>query len=449
MGSTLEKNLEIGKGLLIHGSASLRLITGKLDILGAEVAPPQTLVIRRGKAIPVLSLENSSIEVLLGEGGMVQEIHQNPFPEEWFKVIDEILSVPISPFKLAIFGATDSGKTTLCTLIANKAIKKGFRTAVIDGDLGQSDIGPPTTISMALLRRPIADLFNAKPEKIIFIGATSPSGREEEVVEGLFRLQQEALRFGVQRIIFNTDGWVEGKGAEAYKLSLSRRLALDLVLFLRSEGFISDLPERLLEAGIKVRVLNSPAGIMGRSREVRRELRELGYRKELRDLVFRKIPLSWLKMENLILGKGLPIPQERLGELEKELGTKILYGEEGDEGTLLILEKEIPPSKVVEEFSERRGRKVFILQKGLEEGLIAGLLGKDGEFMGLGLIDEIDYNRRSIKLRTRYTGPIEALKIGNVKLNEKMKEVAHFDRCPLTPKCHSKASQQGREEAQP
>ncbi|MEM3028220.1 MAG: Clp1/GlmU family protein [Candidatus Bathyarchaeia archaeon] len=449
MGSPIEKNLVKGNALLIRGPASLRLKSGRLDIVGAEIAFPQTIVIRRGKAVPMISMEDSSIEVLVGEGGDLQEIHENPFPEEWFKAIEEIISMPSDPFKVIIFGATDSGKTTLSTLIANKAIKNGLKTAVVDGDLGQSDIGPPTTLSMALLKRPIVDLFNAKPDKVIFIGAPSPSGREEEVIKGLALLQKEALRLGAQRIVVNTDGWMEGKGAEAYKLSLARRLEPDLVLFLKSEGYVSDLPQRLLEEGIKVRILDSPRGIVRRSREVRRELRELGYRKELRDLVFRTIPLSWLKMEDLILGRGLPIPQERLSELGKELGRRILYGEEGDEGTLLVFEEENPPQKMLEEFSERRGRKVFILQRGIEGGLLIALLGKDGEFKGLALIDEIDYERRSMRLRARYTGPIGAIKIGSVKLDEKMNEVVHFDRCPLSPTCHSKVSQQGREEAQP
>ncbi|MBS7609460.1 hypothetical protein KEJ36_04025 [Candidatus Bathyarchaeota archaeon] len=449
MESPIEKNLAMGKVLLIKGPASFRLKSGRLDIVGAEVAFPQTIVIRRGKAIPILSMEDSSIEVLLGEGGDLQEIHQNPFPEEWFKAIEEILSMPSDPFKVVIFGATDSGKTTLSTLIANKAIKNGLKTAIVDGDLGQSDVGPPTTISMVLLKRPIVDLFNAKPDKVVFIGAPSPAGREEEVIEGLALLQEEALRLGAQRIVVNTDGWMEGRAAEAYKLSLSRRLEPDVVLFLRSEGVASDLPERLSKEGIKVRILDSPRGIVRRSREIRRELRELGYRKELRELVFRTIPLSWLKMENLMLGKGLPIPQERLSELGKELGRRILYGEEVDEGILLVFEGEKPLQKILEEFSERRGRKVFILQRGIEGGLLTALFGRDGEFKGLALIDEIDYERRSIKLRARYTGPIGALKIGNVKLDEKMNEVVHFDRCPLSPTCHNKVSQQGREEAQP
>ena len=45
-----------------------------------------------------------------------------------------------------VVGASDTGKTTLTAYLAGALAARGETVAVVDADVGQSEIGPPTTV---------------------------------------------------------------------------------------------------------------------------------------------------------------------------------------------------------------------------------------------------------------------------------------------------------------
>lgn len=73
-------------------------------------------------------------------------------PDQWRAFIDEVLP---QARLLILVGAVDTGKTTLTTCLANRSLALGYKTAVVDADVGQSDIGPPTTVGLGLLRETV------------------------------------------------------------------------------------------------------------------------------------------------------------------------------------------------------------------------------------------------------------------------------------------------------
>ena len=113
---------------------------------------------------------------MLGEGASYEEVEGSTIPENWIKTVNEIVSEAreSSPFTVMVMGEVDSGKTSFCTFLANMAIKEKLKVAVIDGDLGQSDIGPPSTIGYSILSKCVKDLFDVDAENAYFIGLTSP-----------------------------------------------------------------------------------------------------------------------------------------------------------------------------------------------------------------------------------------------------------------------------------
>ena len=74
-----------------------------------------------------------------------------------------------------VLGANDAGKTTLVTGLASALASRGFVVGVVDADLGQSDVGPPTTVGLGRVRRPIASLQEAEVLGLEFLGMTSPA----------------------------------------------------------------------------------------------------------------------------------------------------------------------------------------------------------------------------------------------------------------------------------
>ena len=75
--------------------------------------------------------------------------------EDWAdKIAQELLNPGLIQTGVClVLGAADTGKTTLAEAIARRAASSG-PVGVIDADIGQSHIGPPTTVGWALVDRP-------------------------------------------------------------------------------------------------------------------------------------------------------------------------------------------------------------------------------------------------------------------------------------------------------
>ncbi len=108
-----------------------------------------------------------------------------------------------------ILGASDTGKTTLCRFLLQEALGRGLRSAYIDTDVGQSVIGPPTTLGMALVKEQ-RDLADPVPLRLYFLGATSPAQELLAAVAGARRLLEEAMELGVEFAVVDTTGLVAG-----------------------------------------------------------------------------------------------------------------------------------------------------------------------------------------------------------------------------------------------
>ena len=61
-----------------------------------------------------------------------------------------------------VIGVVDAGKTTLVTRLAAALASPGDLVGVVDADLGQSDIGPPTTVGLGLVHGAIDRLDQAE-----------------------------------------------------------------------------------------------------------------------------------------------------------------------------------------------------------------------------------------------------------------------------------------------
>ena len=115
--------VKAGECLLIGGPAHLRVSEGRVEALGVELTKGGRAVVRVFKALPVKALENSLLEIKYGVNGFVEKMDE-PYPSSWLNVIEEALKLKGT---VIVMGGVDVGKSTLCTLITNIALLKGFK----------------------------------------------------------------------------------------------------------------------------------------------------------------------------------------------------------------------------------------------------------------------------------------------------------------------------------
>lgn len=360
MNQTVEKD----KTLLVDGPASVAVVSGKVDVFGFPVRDAGRIVIREGKRLPFAVLEKADFDVFLGESASVEEVDGNTIPQSWIEQIDALAGLQEKPVVAMVMGKADSGKSSFCTYLINRLISEKLKVAVLDGDLGQSDVGPPCTVAYAFVTKPVTDLFTLRAENAFFVGFTSPSENVDKAVRGIGLMTQEILGKMADFVVVNTDGWIEGEEAVAYKSRLADELNPDVVFCVQQNGELTPLLVAL-ERFRKSRV-ESPLTVRQRSREKRRDLRELGYIKYFADAKVKTWPLKMLTIE-----------------------------EQG---------------------------AAQIMQIG-EEGLLLGLYDAQRKFLGIGILRKFDYARKALKILTSVSAKPASIALGKVKLDENLKEI--------------------------
>ncbi|MEM2393801.1 MAG: Clp1/GlmU family protein [Candidatus Bathyarchaeia archaeon] len=359
-----------GKTLLVDGPASVTLLSGKADVFGFPLGHVQRVIIRDGKRMPFTVEETATFEISLGENSHVEELDGSSIPQSWNNAYKELAAIPLKPVTALVFGASDSGKTSFCTYLTNKLLGEKRKVAILDADLGQSDIGPPCTIAYTFVSKPVTDLFNLEVENAYFVGVTSPSKAVDRVLQGLMLLKREIFNANPDFIVVNTDGWVEDEDAIQYKVQLAERIGPDIIFCIQNDKL-----NPLLAAlkNYRIFTVDSPSAIKPRSREKRKSLRELGYIKYLKNAKVQPIPLNWVKVENL----------EQAGLDKNAMATRT-----ND-----------------------------------EKGLLVALYNGEHKFMGIGIIREINHARKVMKLFTPVSSGVSTIVVGKVRLDKNFKEV--------------------------
>ncbi len=420
----MNRTVEKGKTLLVDGPASVTLCSGKVEVFGSTPVVASRIVIREGKRLPFVVHENSVLDISVGDNAAVEEVDGDTIPSSWRESAEQLFELENKRTTVMVLGAVDSGKSSFCTYLINKALSEKRKVAVLDGDLGQSDIGPPSAIAYTVVSKPITDLFNLQARNAYFIGETSAGNVTDEMIRGLSLLKSEITARELEFLVINTDGWTEGECAANYKLKIIEELNPDLVFFVQQKDELAPILNCVSE--LRKITVESPSAIRQRDREKRKSLRELGYKKYLRNPKVQSLSLSWVKVERdesfgLSKSRTLTRQARKVTEL---IGMKPLHVAELTDRINIIIGRKrwINPDnlKKVQEHSKKR---IVLTRKGEEEGLLVGLHNGSRRFLGIGVVQEIDYVRKTMKVLTPVSEEVSIVVLGKVRLDKNMKEI--------------------------
>lgn len=414
----MRKTIQDGNTVIISGPASATVFEGTIEVFGGNLIVEEKIVVRRGKSLPFEAKETSILDIVLGTDANVYEVEGSTIPDSWRRVMKEVLSRP-KPCTVMVLGNIDSGKTSFCTYLINTSLKSQGKPAIVDTDLGQSDIGPPTSIGFSIISEPVADLFSAKPATIIIMGRTSSKGITQRVVSSLTSIMKQISERAVDLTVINTDGWIEGDEARTYKTELIRKISPNLVIGIQRNAELEHILHSVEEKGCYVLRTVTSSAIKRRNRQEHRELREQSYKKYLGKPTLRNLNLNWISLEYTPLGLGIPVDLQRVKSIEKALQHQIVYCEESSRALYIVVYyKERVDEATVVTAESLFQKDVYIVREGEEEGLLVGLLNNDRDFLGLGIISKLDYKNQTLKIRTDYKDTVSVVQFGQIKVND-------------------------------
>ncbi|HEY7873813.1 MAG TPA: Clp1/GlmU family protein [Actinomycetota bacterium] len=137
-----------------------------------------------------------------------------------------------------LLGDIDTGKTTFGIELARRAAQAGVPAAIVDADIVQSTIGPPTTVGYKLIAEhtePTRETLRVA-DGLAFVGSLVPKGHLLPLVTGTAKLVNRAREAGARLIVVDTSSLVSGIYGQTLKYFKMDLVAPQFVVALERGG---------------------------------------------------------------------------------------------------------------------------------------------------------------------------------------------------------------------
>jgi len=299
---------------------------------------------------------------------------------------------------VVVVGVPDVGKSTFCAYLVNRFQQTRLRTAVVDADIGQSSIGPPTVIGLGFVNQDVTHLSEVPMAAGYFVGSISPSGHLLPCVVGTRRMVERAFAMQAEAVVVDTSGLAVGGAGRELKVRKLELLTPSDVVLLERDGELAYLRRAWQSiTGPRFHVIRPAPQARQRPREERQAFRSrrfAAYFAEMREL---RIKLDQVALRGLWLGSGRPLDAEAIVALGHQLGVVVYHAEQIDDH-LFVLTNNRPLYDAVTAVEQALQLALHVNAIGQFTNLLLGLHNQRGHFIGLGIWRRLDFDRGWLRL---------------------------------------------------
>jgi polynucleotide 5'-hydroxyl-kinase GRC3/NOL9 len=274
---------------------------------------------------------------------------------------------------ILVIGGSAVGKSSFCRYLAGALLARQAEVAFVDADIGQSNLGPPATVTLGYPTSAAVDFAAVPATAYYFVGSTGPIGRFLPLVIGTASLAREA-RGGF--VIIDTTGLVHESGRilKNYKIEAVRP---DVIVAVERRNELA--PIRMANRHVPTIKIEPSRKAHGKEDYEKIDVRRRAYARHFAGASLLELPLESLIFQRTLLFSGMPFEPELEGAI---------YAERSSESILIIGAPVAPPpdSKV--------------LPSGFERNLLCGIADATGRCLGLAIIEHIDFASGTIALTT-------------------------------------------------
>lgn len=374
---------------------------------------------------------------------------------DWSRLANQIVKPNQS---VLVVGTSDAGKSTFCRYLIDCAYLANLNVGFVDTDVGQSQIGPPTTIGMKLFEGIQTDLESRAPfgggsdgcrivetnlsaesennefsienktveidhtaDALYFVGDISPYRNLLHVLTGTRLMVEAAYNRNVDFIVIDTSGYVNNRSACSLK---QQKIDLIRPTHLVCIGRTAEL-ERIVGvynnlSWLTVHYLIPHKETRTKGRETRKQYRTKKFKRYFRDSKLQKIPFQQIRGVRTLFFNGRIANPKELQILSQLTGIEIDYAEWGNRSLSIVTRTNLPKettNKIKDYYSLRH---LSIEKPVYFENCLVGMLNEDGYILGIGLIDAVDFQKHELNIRckTGIASGTKVLQLGDYRLSE-------------------------------
>jgi polynucleotide 5'-hydroxyl-kinase GRC3/NOL9 len=316
---------------------------------------------------------------------------------------DALVEVVAAGRVIVVIGEIDLGKTTLVARLSTALHRRGAQVAVVDADVGQTEIGPPTTVALGRVARPLGRLAEAERLAMRFIGATSAVRDQLATIVAVERLVHRALALGFDHVLIDTSGLVRGDLGLRLKQAKIDAVDADVVVALDRGGECAPILAPYERTGRPRVVYCTPAPApvrRARSQEERRRHREGALAKHFAGARPITLDLNRIVLRRPALFAGSPIDRVELEDAGGAIGDRLVWGERrGGEVALVSMKR---PGDHERRVLSRRLNAAGLVTHALDDliGMLAALEDETLEALGLAVVNALDFDARAMTVTT-------------------------------------------------
>lgn len=318
--------------------------------------------------------------------------------KEWKRVAEEIMASGTRPAKVFVLGGPDSGKTTMAAFLANVAAGAGLKVALVDADIGQSEIGPPGCVGYGVTTVPIERVRDVRPLRSCFVGSNSPELLSFTTASATKSAVDAVLGLSPDLVVVDTTGLIWGRTARFLKNAkieligpthiVALQRALELEHLLRPWERLGGDHPKIMRAPVSPRAAD-------KTRKDRRAFRERSFQQYFDGSTHRQCSLDKLALFRTTYLTGRPMDQSQLALLARDLRCAVAHAEWLPDG-LFIIADGFFDMEGLERIKEReKAPEVFLTKTDRFENLLVGMVDRGGLLLGVGLLNSLDFGRRT------------------------------------------------------
>ncbi|HEY3328892.1 MAG TPA: Clp1/GlmU family protein [Capsulimonadaceae bacterium] len=308
---------------------------------------------------------------------------------------------------ILLIGPTDTGKTTFAHNLIRSALGESSPPiGYVDGDVGQTETGPPGVVNGIVITAKEAEEPPRTWPRIggAFVGATSPVPRPMEWVAAIAVAGRKCLLNGADRVIVDTPGWVAGPSAATVYRALIDIIQPDLVLYfarLNDPATLLNLFKGRTPPPL-VAIVEHDNAVTRKSTKTRQARRFARFATYFEGAVSHTMPWASIGLVGTHLGKSPALPRHILKFIGDTLRANCVHASLlPDGGVHAVIETVSPAFGRVTAIEEHfKTKPVVLTSTESYDHLLCGLYDTAGEYIAAALIQRIDFGTEAITLLT-------------------------------------------------